>query len=292
MNACKRFLRAAWNEHFQYALGTIVVFVVMVGLGASVAAIYDENQQLVRNSPSGECPAFPSDLHTFTIEKNRWAQWHWTFDIKETDGQVRLLCPTSQYDAGLFLEGRFAGYIDGEMTTLEAHSRIKDCHGDTRYYLETGTSFLAPIEGVATAVSLTLKDKNNEEIVAFVEADEFFSRQIKVYAAANRQLVSRMTLDRLVWTIERFDTAHPGADAVLLSILAARRNVYDANDLNGNRMPDGCNAYFWPVSWVVVGMLSVIGLLVALFGIYSMASCWHKRKARVVHTAIRNRMLI
>lgn len=246
-------------------MGIIVCILIFIGFGASVAAIYDEHQKLTKGS--NNCPQFPANLTSFTLEKQLSSQWHWTYGISEFSGSVQLLCPTTQYDTGLWLDGSFAAYVDGKILTTVSRSNINDCHGNRLYVTESGSSFQTLINGNNMFVSYVLRDVNVDVTLAYVSGTHLFEDTINIQAidgitvaSMTRNLISL----RWMWDISIYDIKHPGADPIVLALLAGKRSFYDSHDSNGNHKGDMCNSYFWPVAWIMVAFVSFVGVIILI----------------------------
>jgi hypothetical protein len=248
---------------------------VTIGFGASVAHIYNQRELLI--SHNNVCPRFDSSTASLVMEKRFFSQWHWRYAFEDSvDGDVRMMCPTTQYDTALYIGGDFAAYIDGKIFSTQTRSHINDCNGNPLFVSETGSTWQTIINGNNILVSYVLRDATNStNLLAYVEGTHFLTDDINVQAASDGHVIARMKRNTWSttwrWYIDIDDLTHPAADLRVLALLAGKRSFEDSN-VDGNQTTDSCNTYFWVTAWIVVACTCVIVVVVGIVTFFAIRS--------------------
>lgn len=235
------------------------VILILFGLAISVITIYTDNNAVVDSSVA--CQLFPN-VTSFSLEKQLTKQWHWEYDFNEFNGYVRMKCPTTQYDAALYLNNQLVSFVDGKIVTVVSKAYINDCHGNTIYVTQSADLWQEYINGNKIWVSYLLKDSSGTNILAYVDGNHFWGDSIDIKASSDGHIVANMYKKPLTftWHFTIYDPFHYASDGRILSLIAIKKS-FGVDD----KSTDICNSYFSTVSIILIVIASLIGLCVLLF---------------------------
>jgi hypothetical protein len=243
-------------------LALVLLFIVVSGISDSV--IYSNYKHITDGSNA--CPTFPHNITSFSLEKQIFNQQHWRYNIQEFNGYVQLMCPVTQYDAAVYLNDDFAGFIDGKMLSTVSKSYVKDCHGNVLFVTQTADLFHTLINGLDIIVSYLIYNSDESMLLAYVEGEHvFFTDSITFKAASDHHEIATLNRNTLslswIWNINILDTTHPAASPLVLSTVAGKRSFSDSysySNGNSNQYSDLCNSWFWASAWLDISILGIV----------------------------------
>lgn len=246
------------TKQLYYAIGAFLT-ICTVGLGISVAVIASNGYNVI-TSGSKSCPVFPNITY-FTADKQIFKQWHWTYEFNEFDGSIQQMCPTTQHDSVIYLNGEPVVRSDGKILTVVSKMNVMDCNKNIIFVVRTGNAFETLVNGNKIWVSFELRDQNKGEILAYSETTSFFTDDIRIkdiYGSTVAKLYrNKLTLSKWQWEINIYNINHPAADKRLLSIIAGKQSFDEGKET------DICNQYVLGVGIVVIILVAVgIGLII------------------------------
>jgi hypothetical protein len=80
--------------------GVVLICAAILGVGISVAVIAKQDPSLI--SSGNVCPSVPTNVTSFSLEKDLLSQWHWKYSVANANGWSgfsRLKCTSYTYDA-------------------------------------------------------------------------------------------------------------------------------------------------------------------------------------------------
>jgi len=242
--------------------GAICLVLAVVGFGISVAVIYSQGNDYTHDSES--CPTFPT--RTSFKAKKVFNPLHWTYKFEDIDGKIQMTCPATNRDANLYIDGKLVVRSDIKSLSLVEKNNIRDCHGNILYVSRTSDFGETLINLNGISVSFELRDANEENVLAYIEGNNFFENNFDI-KDANGNIVAHIKREVFsipwYWEFTIIDATSPGADMRVLSLLAGTRS-FEKSGKNDNG--DVCNQYFW-VTGILVLIVVCIVVLIAIVGV-------------------------
>lgn len=276
------------NENQLTLCASFVIFLILLGFGASLAGIYDNRNYYVANNV--DCPVFPL-LDKFQAEKH-YDQWTWRYKVRNGDYHARVehYCPTTQHDTNVFIDGKFAGRSDGKILTTVSKTFVRDCHGKKKFVMRTGDMFETIVNMNKIFVSFELRDYKTDasgeenDVIAYVEQFSFFYYDFTIrdkYDAPIAKLyMNKYQFQWWTWEFTIYNKTHPAANPMILLMIAGKASFSETTtDDNGDEQynTDICNNYFWTMSLIMIIILCVIGLFVLCAVVFGVTKWWNNR---------------
>ena len=154
------------------------------------------------------------------------------------------------------MEGVLVSRTDASLFRLTQKFRIFDCHKELLYIARSGDFWTIIKNNLKIRVSFEIRNKN-EEILAYVDSNHFFSDEIKLLDAKNQTLIAKIYRNTfsLTWHFERNLPNHPVSDPKVLGILVGKR-MFDKEDPCNNFFFGSCIFflnycyYYWIISFI------------------------------------------
>lgn len=270
------------------AISAFIVFLILVGFGASVAKIYDDRNYYIPSHES--CPTFP-ELNEFEAVKH-YDQWTWRYKVRNDvyNARVEHYCPTAQHDTNVFINGKFAGRSDGKIATTVSKTYVRDCHGKKKYVMRTGNTFETIVNMNKIFVSFELREYNNKssgdqnDVIAYVEQFNFFTNEYtikdKFGTSISKLYMNKYQAQWWTWEFTIYNQSHPAGNPLILLMIAGKSSFSETTkDDEGNEKynTDICNSYFWTTSLIIIIILCIIGFFVVSGIIIICVKMWENR---------------
>lgn len=241
------------------------VFIVSAIVGFGIADIVILSDGKKYTSHSEECPKFPN-VTEYSAESQLLSLWHAKYNFEglgdSDENRIEQNCPTLNNDVNLIINGNLMARSDGKTLSLTELTYINDCHGDRIYITESGSAWQTFINGFNIDVSFLLKDPN-DNILAYVEGDYFFNDDVDI-KSPNGVVVASMHRRFLelprVWHFSIKDQSHPGADPIVLSMVAGRRAFKDPQ----GKQTDICNEFFYKSGYTVLAFTCFVFVVICI----------------------------
>ena len=254
---CKRVCscidEGTWNLYkFQIVFVIGVLVTVVVGLGISDAVIYGQSKKF---TPDGDdCPMFPANLTSYTLDKQLLKQWKWQYNFPEFQGFAQKRCPTvTGGDVDVYLHGDEINNLvvrsNQEVSSLVGRTYVYDCHGNVLYQVQAHNVFDAIINGLKISVSYQIMSADGTQTLGYVSGDYILIDDINVIDTYGT-VVANIQRDILgiKWSFSAYNTSSIVSDPRILTKLAMYKSFSEDDST------DGCNSYFWGIAWLFLAL--------------------------------------
>ena len=226
---------------------------LLIGFGVALAAIALSTPGYT--TARDVCPAFKRIPENYTIEVpiiQFWTEKNYIKNISNASLEVSQVCPSYNEDFALWVDGELAGKTETDFWSVSQRFEIKDCKGNLQFIGKTEDLLQTLSNSLKFQTSFQIHNPKNE-LVAFVERDNFWNRQINLKDNENN-MIDTMDSSVLCWSwyVRTFQVNHPLANPLTIAVIIQKRGY--------EREKDSCNRFFWGALWFLVA-LALICLL-------------------------------
>jgi hypothetical protein len=258
--------------------GCIFVVICLVVLGIIELSIWNSKDDYIDKDQ--QCTDVAFNKSEIILEKEfTWS--HWTYTCKKgCNGHVEMVCPSVNHDAKYYdSDDNLVMMTDKKIFSAHQKTYLKDCHGNIKHTAYTGSMWNAFVNGFRIEISFALYDKKYDgdkkrgDIIAYVSGDHFINNDIDVHDKYGNK-VANLKRNKISlswkWIIKRYNMTSPGADPVLLNLLAGTRS-FDSDEKT-----DTCNEFFSSVVIIFICIACAIGVCVCVIIFFAYKKCTKK----------------
>lgn len=240
-------------------LGLIIILTLGFGI---YGAVEYSNRNKYEDS-SYQCGTF-GNMSFLSMRKVLLSQWHWKYEAYpqgEKFGYFVQRCPTFTHDVNVYQDNSLTLRTDGKIFTTVSKVNFNDCHGNMRYYMETGSFWQTIINTNKIWVSLLLYHANGT-LVAYVDSKIFVVGNIDFKDPSGRIIAAHVKKEiesiRWQWDYTIYDTNKINMD-VLVAITG--KVSFSPQGHNNKDDTDVCNNFF-----ITTGILALVLLCLLVVG--------------------------
>lgn len=256
----KIILNKMVNSYKIYVLILSGIIILSLGFGIYATVLYAKRNDF--KSDNYICGSY-ENITSMSMSKNILSIWNWKYT--SSYGYFEHMCPTFTHDANIYRGNQLAMRTDGKIFTVKSKVNLRDCHGNIKYIMETGSPWETLINKNLIWVKLLLKYPN-DTIIAYVSSTIFITGNIE-FRNINDTLIAsaEKIIEGIHWQwnykiySEEIDLSAIIAITAKISFNPSAFDYVNNNKENN----DGCNKFFmasWIISIILLGLLFIGGI--------------------------------
>lgn len=252
----------------------VFVTIVIIILFSAIMYIYIlgtsfiGRKRLCPNIPQSEILKLPNKISADFDEKQ--AKWHNTIIFKEIAITLQAQCPTFSPD--------FDFYLNNQLFSRTVHTeadkfKILNCHGDQVYEATLGNGWDSEIfknDRLSFQTRKNVNGSSKQDDHLFVKSTSLWSSDVEVLDRNGGVVANlRHKPEEKLLEISFNEKKYMSSDLKVFLTLLSKRFLKEPND--------GCNKFFWGVSYF---FMSVVGLIVAILLFFLIRGIRRWKKSR------------